>query len=70
MNAPFEVTLWSTAEIGEYLGVAPKSVMERFGSHPDFPKAFKIPKADGGFTHPKWFAGDIVSWVKNNAIPY
>ena len=66
MNAkiPFEVMLWTTKEIGDYLGIAPKSVQERYASEPSFPKPVRLPKTDGGAMHPRWFAVEIVDWVR------
>lgn len=65
---PVEHAIWTTAEVGEYLNIAPKRVMDRFASIPDFPKPFKLPTAEGGWTHHRWYARDVIQWVENNKV--
>lgn len=68
MALPIEIALWDTSDIGEYLGVAPKRVMDRFAARPDFPSAIKLPTAQGRYTHPKWYAREVIEWVRCNGV--
>lgn len=65
---PIEHAIWTTSEIGEYLGIVPKRVMDRFVALPDFPKPFRLPTADGRSTHYRWYAKDVIEWVANNKM--
>jgi hypothetical protein len=64
---PLSIDIWTTAEIGAYLKVAPTKVVERFASLPDFPKRFSLPTAEGRTTHPRWKAKDVVAWAESYA---
>ena len=60
---PVEVDLWTTAEIGAYLKIAPDNVVCDVASRPDFPPRIELPKANGGHMHPRWPAKDVIAWA-------
>lgn len=64
---PLAIDIWTTAEIGAYLKVAPTKVVERFASLPGFPKRFTLPTADGRMTRPRWKAQEVVEWAEGYA---
>ncbi|MGH1486987.1 MAG: hypothetical protein ACRBCI_12265 [Cellvibrionaceae bacterium] len=59
-----EITLWNTANIAEYLGVTHKYTSEYIVTHHTFPNAIRIPTKNGKKGHPRWYAGEVVEWVK------
>ena len=63
-SIPVEVDLWSTNELGAYLKVSPNKVVERYAALPDFPKRIVLPTAEGGRSHPRWKALDVISWAE------
>lgn len=63
---PFEVRLWSTKEIGEYLQRPVQVVRDRVVCVPDFPEAIRLPNVDGGRAYPRWKAIEVVKWVESH----
>ncbi len=63
---PFEHALWSTKEIGEYLKRPAQVVRDRVVCLPGFPKAIRLPNADGGRSFPRWKAIEVVKWVESH----
>jgi len=66
-TVPLDVELWTVADVGSYLKVAPNKVVERYASLPDFPKRIELPTAQGRKTHPRWLARDVIRWVEGYA---
>ena len=56
MSEP-DLTLWSVAQIGGYLGCG-RSTVYRYMADPDFPKAHRGP----GRAHPRWLAAEVRAW--------
>ena len=59
-----DITLWNTANIAEYLGVTHKYTSEYIVTHHTFPNAIRIPTKNGKKGHPRWYAGEVIEWVK------
>ena len=63
---PIEHAVWSTKEIGEYLLRPAQVVRDRVVCIPGFPKAMRLPNADGsGRAHPRWKALEVIEWVES-----
>lgn len=62
---PVDIDLWGAAEIGAYLKIGSRQVLERYAPLPDFPKAIRLPTPGGGFGQPRWRATEIIAWVSN-----
>ena len=60
---PLEIDLWSGVEIGAYLKVGSRQVLERLAPMPDFPKAIRLP-TDRGKGQPRWKACEIIAWAE------
>ena len=63
---PVEVDLWTTAEIGAYLKIAPDNVIPEIACRPDFPPRLVLPKANGHKMHPRWPAKDVIAWAMSH----
>jgi len=61
---PLDVDLWSSAEVAAYLKVGPNQVIERYAPLPDFPKAIRLPTADGARGRPRWKACEVIAWAE------
>lgn len=61
---PLEIDLWSAAEIGAYLKVGSRQVLERYAPLPDFPKAIRLPTPSGGQGNPRWQAAEVIAWAE------
>lgn len=55
--------LMNAKEVGDFLGVSPRQVTERYMLVPGFPKAIRLPTVSGGRGKPKWVSSDISAWV-------
>ena len=62
---PLEVDIWSSAEVGEYLKMDSKKVMERIVILPGLPQPIRIPTMSGGKGHPRWKAREVIEWVES-----
>lgn len=60
---PIDIDLWGAAEIGSYLKVGHRQVLERYAPLPDFPKAIRLPTQGGGHGQPRWKASEIIAWT-------
>jgi len=63
-KVPFNISLWNTSEIAEYIGVTYKYASEYIVTHHTFPKAMRVPTKNGKTGHPRWYAGEVIEWVE------
>lgn len=63
---PLEIDLWSGTEIGAYLKVGSRQVLERYAPLPDFPKAIRLPTGEGGKGQPRWKASEVIAWAEKH----
>jgi len=61
-SIPIDVALWDAETIGEYLHVSAAYVKGSYAPLPDFPKAHRLPSANGK-GHPRWKATQIIEWA-------
>jgi len=61
---PIDIDLWGAAEIGAYLKMGSRQVLERYAPLPDFPKAIRLPTQGGGFGQPRWRATEVIAWAE------
>lgn len=62
---PLQIDLWDVATIAKYLKRSETQVRDRLICLPDFPKAFRLPSANGR-GHPLFRATEVISWVENH----
>lgn len=58
-NIPFELRAIGAAEVGQLLGLAPRTVLETIACRPDFPTRLTMRPAT-------WVAGEVVEWRDAN----
>lgn len=63
-RAPFADTLWSGKECADYLIVSERHFMERIASTHGFPDPVRAITAERGRGRPRWYAGEVVKWMK------
>lgn len=56
--------LWDAADCAGYLKVSRKHFVDRIANIPGFPKRVQLPTAEGRRGHPRWFAKEVVAWLK------
>jgi len=56
---PFELRAIGAEEVGELLGLAPRTVLETVACRPDFPVRISMRPAS-------WIAGEVLRWRENN----
>jgi hypothetical protein len=59
-----EETLWSTEQIGEWLGLSKQTVEMRVVTRPGFPAALR--PVDSKQAQRRWFASDVLHWARTN----
>lgn len=59
--APLNRAVWSAREVGAYMKVTPRQVTERWSNLPGFPKAKRLPSANGR-GNLRWQAMDVIKW--------
>lgn len=55
-------SLWSVAQIAEYLNLSTKHVQDRVVCMPDFPRRIKIPTVQG-LSHPRWKKQEVIDHI-------
>lgn len=67
---PFDVALWDTASIAEYMKVSKSQVAQRIICQPTFPKSIRIPTANGkksdSRAQPRWKAKEVIEWTEKH----
>jgi len=58
---PPDRILWDAARVGEYLGVAPSTVAEKWAHRPGFPKAIAL---GGERALRRWKAKEVMDWAE------
>lgn len=58
---PPDRILWDAARVGEYLGVAPRTVAEKWAHRPGFPKAIAL---GGERALRRWKAKEVMDWAE------
>lgn len=51
------MTLWDAKKVGDFLGVKPRTVVEKYQVRDDFPKPYRTPRL-------RWDAEEVEKWVK------
>lgn len=59
-----EVVLWSAKQCAEYLHVSETHFMNRIAKGVTFPKPIKLPSETGKRAHSRWYAAEVIEWVK------
>ncbi|AXE91678.1 hypothetical protein CUJ90_04275 [Paraburkholderia terricola] len=59
-----EETLWSTEQIGEWLGLSKQTVELRVVTRQGFPAALR--PVDSKQAQRRWFASDVLEWARMN----
>lgn len=65
MVPPKEI-LWCGKECARYLGVSPVHFMDRLSKGTSFPKPIKLPTETGKKAHSRWYASEVIAWVKKH----
>lgn len=63
---PLDVDLWGADEIARYLKMSKSQVTQRYIPRPDFPRAIRLPTADGHRSHPRWKAQEVIEWASRH----
>lgn len=58
---PFELRAIGASEVGQLLGLAPRTVLETIACRPDFPRRLTMRPAT-------WVAGEVVEWRDANRV--
>ncbi len=61
-----DVTLWNTSDVAQYIGVSYKYASEYMVTHHEFPLPVRLPTRNGKIGHPRWYAGEVIKWVRLN----
>jgi hypothetical protein len=61
-SIPINVALWDAETIGKFLHVSAAYVKSSYAPLPDFPKAHRLPSANGK-GHPRWKAIQVIEWA-------
>lgn len=61
---PPDKVLWDAKECAEYLRMSEKHFVDRVSKTMKFPKPIKLPSETGRRSHPRWYAQEIMEWVK------
>lgn len=59
-----EETLWSSEQIGKWLGLSKQTVELRVVTRPGFPAALR--PVDSKQAQRRWFASDVLEWARMN----
>ncbi len=63
---PLRVDLWGAKQIGAYLKVTPRQVLERYALLPGFPLSIRLPSATGKRgSPPRWKAWEVIRWAES-----
>lgn len=60
---PFDYEMWDIATIAACMKLSEAQVRERLAPQPDFPKAVRLPTANGGRGHARYRAKEIWAWM-------
>lgn len=60
-NIPWHLRAISAEEVGQLLGLAPRTVLETVACRPDFPTRLTMRPAS-------WVAGEVVEWRDANRV--
>lgn len=66
VSVPLESQLWDAGQIASYLGMSKSQVTQRFLPLTDFPRAIRIPTADGHRSNARWKAAEIIEWAERH----
>lgn len=58
--------LWSSKECASYLHVSEPHFMNRIAKGATFPAPIKLPSETGKRAHSRWFAVEVIEWVKQH----
>lgn len=59
--------LWSYSDVAAYLKVKPRTVSEHYALTPGFPKAIRLPNAEGARTgDPRFIAAEVKKWATSH----
>lgn len=56
--------LWDAQDCANYMKVSRRHFVDRIANSPGFPKRVQLPTAEGRRGHPRWFAKEVVKWLK------
>lgn len=65
---PSDKVLWDSKECAEYLRMSEKHFMDRVSKTLKFPKPIKLPSETGRRAHSRWYALEIMEWVKSHKL--
>jgi len=63
---PQKEVLWDTQACADYLGVSRVHFTDRISKGRSFPKPFKLPSDTGKRAHSRWYASEVMAWVKKH----
>lgn len=61
-----DLTLWTTENIAAYLNCSVRQVTDRHSKLASFPRAIRLPTADGHKSNPRWKAAEVVTWAERH----
>lgn len=67
MKVPLEVTLWSSQECAEYLGITKKKFLNSVKADRSFPKPRNIADTERSHSH-RWVAKEVINWAMSKKI--
>lgn len=56
--------LWDAQDCANYLKVSRRHFVDRVANVPGFPTRVQLPTAEGRRGHPRWFAKEVIKWLK------
>lgn len=63
-TVPLNRAMWSAVDVGSYLRVSPRTVVDHYKNLPGFPKYRQMPsKGTNGAL--RWKASEIISWMES-----
>lgn len=63
---PPDRQLWDAEAVAVYLCTNRRAIMERYAPLPTFPRAIRIPAADGKISRPRWKAIEVMAWAERH----
>lgn len=63
---PADKVLWDVRECAEYLRMSEKHFIDRVSKTMKFPSPIKLPSETGRRAHPRWYASEIMDWVRSH----
>jgi len=67
MKLPLEVTLWSSQECADYLGISKKKFLNSVRADRSFPKPRNIADTERSHSH-RWVAKEVINWAMSKKV--